>query len=182
MYLDCTLKLKYTLLCNGAFMKIWGTALLYITLCLFMTNVNAVSTLLINYEQLLKAVEKGDDVKAIIRLDRCQISDPDIRNQIAQNIDGASTRLNFTNYLHYKPRINGQLRDTIETSVTNFVEDSTGGIWTVHSHLNVFEDNTAILHFNLFDPVQHKSRYVVDWLCDISDGKDEDGLFLYNNP
>jgi hypothetical protein len=145
-------------------------------------NIDTNNSLLTNFDQLVKAVENGDDVKAIIHLDRCQITDPSIQNQLAQYLLGASTRLNFTRYLHYSARIDGQLRDTVTTNMTNAVEQPTPGLfWSIFARLNVYDDNTATLDVDYFDPVSHKSFLVVEWLCDISNGKDTRGLVLIDS-
>ncbi|MDF1929811.1 hypothetical protein PGH45_06690 [Legionella pneumophila] len=57
-------------------MKKWNPFLLLIYLSLFLGPAHAVTSLLTNFTQLVRAVERGDDVKAIIRLDRCQITIP----------------------------------------------------------------------------------------------------------
>ena len=160
--------------------RIW--VVLMLSLSLITSTVYALNTLLINYRQLVRAVETGTDVRAIIHLDRCLLTDRALQTELVQYLDGSSTRFNFTKYLHYNTRINGQLRNTVTTSMTTFVEQPAGELWTLHGRLNVFEDNTATLHFNYYDPAHQKQQYVLDWLCDISNGRDDKGLFLYNAP
>lgn len=160
-------------------MKVWHSVLASFS-CLCMSAAQAVPALLLNFNQLVRAVEQGDDVKAIVHFELCQISDPALLSQIAQNIDGASTRFNFVNYLHYNVRINGQLRDTVVTSINQPFEHSAGEFWNVFGRLTVLDDNTALVHINVVDPLHHKSQFAADWLCDISNGRDENGLYLYN--
>lgn len=163
-------------------MKKWNSFLLLLYLSLFTGYANAVTSLLTNFEQLVRAVERADDVKAILRLDRCQITDTALQSQLVQNLDGASTRLNFTEYLHFRSRINGQLRDTVTTVTSKIFEYTPGVFLSVSSRLNVFEDNTATFHVNFYNPLLGSSILIIDWLCDISNGNDENGLFLYNSP
>ncbi|KGP62551.1 hypothetical protein EP47_11155 [Legionella norrlandica] len=163
-------------------MRKWNSFLLLFFLSLFVNPVNAVTSLLTNFAQLVKAVEGGDDVKAIIRLDRCQITDPALQGQLAQNLDGASTRFNFTEYLHFRTRINDQLREVVTTVSSKIFEHTPGVFLSVSSRLNVFEDNTATLRVNFYNPILGSSVLIIDWLCDISNGNDENGLFLYNSP
>ncbi|HCU5991888.1 TPA: hypothetical protein ACK8SK_002751 [Legionella pneumophila] len=169
-------------------MKKWNSFLLLIYLFLITGYAHAITSLLTNnslltnFAQLVKAVEQGNDVKAIIRLDRCRITDPALQSQLIQNLDGASTRFNFTEYLHFRTRINDQLRDTVTTVSSKIFEYSPGVFLSVSSRLNVFEDNTATLRVNFYNPALGTSVLIIDWLCDISNGNDENGLFLYNSP
>ncbi|HAT8860167.1 TPA: hypothetical protein JBE16_13870 [Legionella pneumophila subsp. pneumophila] len=169
-------------------MKKWNSFLLLIYLSLFIDHAHAITSLLANnslltnFTQLVRAVERGDDVKAIIRLDRCQITDPTLQTQLVQNLDGASTRFNFTEYLHFRTRINDQLRDTVTTVSNKIFEYSPGVFLSASGRLNVFEDNTATLRVNFYNPALGTSLLIIDWLCDISNGNDENGLFLYNSP
>lgn len=162
-------------------MKRFNIVMIALLTCLFMTSANAIPRLILTFDQLVKAVEVGDDVKAIIHLDRCQITDPKVQSQISQNIDGASTRMNFTKYLHFKGKVNGQLKDTVTTTSESVVEQSTGIFWTIYGRLSVFDDNTATFHIDYYDTPDKKSQLVVDWDCEISNGKDLNGLYLYDN-
>lgn len=159
----------------------WRLAAALFLMGLWMTNANAITNLLTTYSQLVKALEAGDDVKAIIHLDKCQISDPAIQIQLAQNLDGASTRINFTQFLHDKIRVNGQLKDTVITSTNTVIERSSGVFLTAFGRLSMYDDNTGVFHIDFFDPKVHKSQLVVDWLCDISNGNDDHGLFLFDS-
>ncbi|KTD31248.1 hypothetical protein Lmor_2745 [Legionella moravica] len=166
-------------------MKTWTGSVSVIVLCLIINNAYADFTtnnaLIVNFTELVKAVESGNDVKAIIHLDRCQITDPTTQSQLAQNLIGASTRFNFTQYLHYNVRVNGQLKDTVTTTMTSSVELPVPGVfWSVFGRLSVFDDDTATLYVDYFDPLHHQSHLVVEWRCDISNGKDTNGLVLIN--
>ncbi|MDF1929810.1 hypothetical protein PGH45_06685 [Legionella pneumophila] len=107
---------------------------------------------------------------------------PSLQTQLVQNLDGASTRFNFTEYLHFRTRINDQLRDTVTTVSNKIFEYSPGVFLSASGRLNVFEDNTATLRVNFYNPALGTSVLIIDWLCDISNGNDENGLFLYNSP
>lgn len=166
-------------------MRIWKPTLLGVLLSLSVTCANAIKTILVNYVELVKAVETADDVKAIIYFDHCEITDQAIQNQITKTLAGATTRFNFTKYLHYNAVINGQLNDTVTTSMISRIEQPTGELWIIFGRLSVFDDNTAILHVNYYDPIRHKKQLGVDWLCGISKGIDNEnnkGLVLYDNP
>ncbi|BCA94534.1 hypothetical protein TUM19329_08950 [Legionella antarctica] len=168
-------------------MRIWQSIIMGLVLSLSINNANALGTILTNFIQLVRAVENGDDVKAIIRFDNCDLRDEffssQFQGQIRRRLEGASTRFNFTKYFHSKERINEQLRDTVTTSMTNHIDLplGTGELWTVFGRLSVFDDNTANLHVGLFDP-QHKNRLNIEWDCDISNGRDDNGLVLFDFP
>jgi len=159
----------------------WSSAARMVYVILFISNANASTTQILNFPQLVRAVESGDNVKAIIHFDNCQLLDSSLQSLLAQNLDEASTRFNFTTYVHYKVKINGQLKDTVTTSMRGFAEQSTTGqLLTLFGRLSVYDDNTALLHVSYYDPVSHSKKWVVEWSCDISNGRDDNGLVLFN--
>ncbi len=167
-------------------MKVWIDLVSILLLSLVINSANATinlgSPIITNFVQLVRAVESGDDVKAIVHLDRCQITDPAIQAQLTPLIISASTRFNFTQYFHYNGRFDGQQKDTVTTTMSSLVEQSTPGLfWKVFARLSVFDDNTANLHVDYYDPIHHKSQMVVEWLCDISNGRDANGLILIDS-
>lgn len=168
-------------------MGIWKSMAIGVLLSLSINNANALATIIINFPQLVRAVENGDDVKAIIHFDNCDFIEGSLssqfQGQIRRTLEGASTRFNFTQYFHGKERINEQLKDTVTTSMIVHVEQpfAAGELWTVFGRLSVFDDNTATLHINLFDP-HHKNQLALDWLCNISNGRDDNGLVLFDFP
>ncbi len=183
-----TEKLIISLVMNqGGYMRIWQSILTGLLFSLSINNANALATILINFPQLVRAVENGDDVKAIIHFDNCDLKDEffssPFQGEVRRRLEGASTRFNFTKYFHAKERINEQLKDTVTTSMISHIDLplGTSELWTVFGRLSVFDDNTAILHINLFDP-QHKNRLNIEWECDISNGRDDNGLVLFDYP
>lgn len=143
---------------------------------------NALNNYLTNFRQLVQAVESGDDVRAIVHFDNCLVTEPANQTEVTRKFSGATTRFNFTRYFHAKETINDQIIDTVTTSMSIkiFLAHSSGKSLLLSSRLSVFEDNTATIHMNFFDPVLHKSILVVDWLCDISNGQDDNGLVLFD--
>ncbi len=161
-------------------MRIWQSIVMAGLLLLLLNNANALATNIVNFPQLVQAVENGDDVRAIIHFDNCLVTQPALQTQIMRRLEGATTRFNFTHYFHAKESVNNQLVDTVTTSMKIFIERSSGEVLTLSGRLSVFEDNTATLHVDFFDPILHKQQLVVDWLCNISNGQDQNGLVLFN--
>ncbi|WP_298622427.1 hypothetical protein [uncultured Legionella sp.] len=171
-------------------MKAWINAVSVLLLLLIVNSANAISlsgVYITNFAQLVSALNNGEDVRAIIHLERCLIinsTDSTIQEQINSSISGVSTRFDFNKFLHYTSRIDGRTRDTVTTSMTTLVEQSTPGVfWKVFARLSVFgdESNTGNLRIDYFDPVSHKSQLVVEWRCDISNGNDNNGLVLIDD-
>ncbi|CEG58447.1 hypothetical protein [Legionella fallonii] len=161
-------------------MRIWQSIVAAALSLLLLTNANALTTNIINFPQLVQAVENGDDVRAIIHFDNCLVTEPAIQTQVMRRLEGATTRFNFTHYFHAKDSINNQFIDTVTTSMKISIEHPSGEFLTLTGRLSVFEDNTATLHVDFFDPILKKQRLVVDWLCNISNGQDNNGLVLFN--
>lgn len=160
-------------------MKIWRS-IVGALLLLSLNQANAAGTNIINFSQLVQAVENGNEVRAIIHFDNCLVTEPAIRTQVTRRLDGATTRFNFTHYFHAQETINERLIDTVTTSMKIFIERPTGESLILSGRLSVFEDNTATLHMNFLDPILHKQLLVVDWTCNISNGQDDNGLVLFD--
>lgn len=133
-----------------------------------------------NFIQLVRAIEGGDDVRAIIHFDNCQVTGPELPAQVRRRLDGATTRFNFTHFFHGKEEVNNDLIDTVTTSTKIFIERPSGERLTFSGRLSVFEDNTATLHVDFFDPIHHLHQLEVNWFCNISNGEDNNGLVLFN--
>ncbi|MDR3502622.1 MAG: hypothetical protein P4L79_08570 [Legionella sp.] len=161
-------------------MRIWRSVIVGVLLLLSLNQANAAGTNLINFSQLVQAVENGDEVRAIIHFDNCLVTEPAIKTRVMRRLDGATTRFNFTHFFHAKENINEQIIDTVTTSMKIFIERPTGELITLSGRLSVFEDNTATLHLDFFDLILHKQQLVVDWTCTISNGQDDNGLVLFN--
>ncbi|QMT59445.1 hypothetical protein [Legionella sp. PC997] len=169
-------------------MRIWQSRRVGILLLLFLGQANAQTIVtpltptnnITNYLQLVAAVESGNDVRAIIHFDNCEVKGPELQAQIRKQLDGATTRFNFTQFFHGKKNVNDHLMDTVTTSMKIFIESSSGEFLTLSGRLSIFEDNTATLHVDFFDPILHKQKLVVDWFCAISNGEDNNGLVLFN--
>lgn len=134
-----------------------------------------------NYADLVRSLETGNDVKAIVHYDQCLLNDSNFQRQYAQFIDGASSRINLTEFNHYKFLDNDQVKDNIEA-----VDDFDGfaavnNIIIPNATLRIFEDDTAKLYFNVND-LQGNQLYSLIWTCEITNGRDEKGLALFVEP
>lgn len=145
------------------------------------TQVHALTSMIVSYEQLVRSLEMGDDIKAIVRFDRCNLMDLSLQQELVPYLDGSSTRFNFNQYLHYKTRFNGQLRDTVTTTITTYVDKDNGQLWTLTGRLNIYDDNTATIHVDYYDPAHNQNQFAVDWRCDLSNGRDGYGIYLFND-
>ncbi|WP_058534513.1 hypothetical protein [Legionella saoudiensis] len=161
-------------------MKIWRIIIVNVLLLLSLNQVNAASTNITSFSDLVQAVESGNEVRAIIHFDNCLVTEPSIRTQVTRRLNGATTGFNFTHYFHAQETINQRLIDTVTTPIKFFIERPTGESLILSGRLNVFEDNTATLHLSFFDPILQKEQLVVDWTCTISNGQDNNGLVLFD--
>lgn len=144
------------------------------------TSQAAAPTLLTNFQQLVNALEQGMDVKAIIYLERCQLNTHATVKLADGNLKGSSTRFNFSSYLHDKVRFHGKLMDSVTTSATAFNEYLTERFLQNYSRLRIFENNSARLYIASYDPVTYEKKLSVDWMCQISNGQDNNAIMLFN--
>ncbi|CAM4422756.1 MAG: hypothetical protein LEGION0403_FIIPPAGN_02172 [Legionella sp.] len=64
-------------------MKIWRS-IVGALLLLSLNQANAAGTNIINFSQLVQAVENGNEVRAIIHFDNCLVTEPAIRTQVTR--------------------------------------------------------------------------------------------------
>ncbi|HHT0593244.1 TPA: hypothetical protein ACTXXA_002015 [Legionella anisa] len=163
-------------------MKIWQSVVAATFLLFPLSHAHAIAFTnnITDFPQLVQAVESGNDVRAIIHFDDCDVTGPELSAQAKRRLNGATTRFNFTQFFHGKEEIDDNLIDTVTTSMKIFIKKPSGEFVTFSGRLSVFEDNTATLHVDFFDPVLKKQKFVVDWFCRISNGHDSNGLVLFN--
>lgn len=169
-------------------MRIWQSSVVASLLMLSLSQADAQTNTIpltptnniTDFSQLVAAVESGNDVRAIIHFDNCEVTGSKPQDQIRKKLDGATTRFNFTQYFHGKENVNDRLTDTVTTSMKIFIQSSSGEFLTLSGRLSVFEDNTATLHLDFLDPILPQQKLVVDWSCAISNGEDNNGLVLFN--
>ena len=91
-----------------------------------------------SFGHLLSALRAGDDVRAIISLDKCQkLANSTDTNQ--EDLTGVIVRMNFSIFNHYKvPDNNNQLRNTIATSYSTLTEHRDFGPVQGYARLRVF--------------------------------------------
>jgi hypothetical protein len=128
-----------------------------------------------NYTDLVTAVESGQDVRAIVRFDRCIAKQ---RTDTSHYI-GASTRINFDRYSHYKVKVGNELKDAVATSMTMMIEHPNGEFLYDYGRLRIYGDNTADFHAAYHDPVTNKLTYSMDWVCPVTDNAAQSGVVLF---
>ncbi len=127
-------------------------------------HANPYATNIINFPQLVQAVENGFDVRAIVYFNRCLLTSSDHEDDI-NRFENSSAGFKFTHFFHAKDNLNERSMDSVSTYRKTIIESPTGELLTSLSRLSVFEDNTARLRVIVFDPVLNKKRWSVDWIC-----------------
>lgn len=140
-------------------------------LFILFNSANAYINNIINFPQLVQAVESGYNVRAVIFFNRCVVTNPDLQEKILTQLDGASAGFNFKTFFHSRENANDRFVDSVSTSRRILVESPSGKFLTLFSRLSVFEDNTAILHAVFFDAFLHTKIGTIDWLCNINTGR-----------
>lgn len=157
-------------------MKIFSAACLFIT---SMMPAYAVDMMITSYAQLVKLLETGNEIVAIIHLDRCQMSDSSLQAQLVPYLDGASTRFNFSHYLHYKAKISDQIKDTVVTAFSTTIEQPSQVLMSLNNKLALYDDNTAVLSVQYSETLTPSIKGRMEWSCNFSNGRDANGLVLY---
>lgn len=159
--------------------------MLYATVAsaLLLTNANASPRLLGSYEQLLQAVKQGDNVAAIITIDKCAIkTKPGQKAALINNSTlGITTRINFSIFSHYKVLENGQERYAVTSSNAMLVDHRAFGPVFSYGRIRVYDDNTAEIHTAFLDPKTYETKGSIDFTCAINNGTNEAGAIkLYD--
>lgn len=136
-----------------------------------------------NFNQLVQAVEQGDNVEAIVHIGGNQCVPQTVNNTIQakkfSNEAQGVTRINFDVFSHYKVTLpDNSVKDTVATSFTMHIEHPGLGLLEDYGRLRVFADGTAEFHAAYYDPVSNQKKIEMNWLCHY--GQPNDGLVLFD--
>jgi len=133
------------------------------------------SQILINYSELLNALKNGNQVRAIIQLEKCSSS---LKYKETNDAIGG---MNFTVFNKYKLQVdNSTKRDVIATSINMLVKSSRYGFVNNYVRLHIFEDNSVEILSEFLDPKNYSSIKQTTFSCQLSNGKDKNAVILYN--
>jgi len=135
------------------------------------------SRMLDNYDALRQAVEKGDDVVAIVHLDQCKAEG--VKGKMSDSTVNPSTRVNFNLFSHYSVNTDQGAKETIATSTTILTEHRTFGPVYAYARLRVFQDNTVEFHTAYYDPKTYEQKSMVNYKCFVVNSP-ETGVVLYD--
>jgi hypothetical protein len=132
------------------------------------------SRLLTNYPDLLSAVSQGDTVRAVIYMNKCSIktNSTDPNDVIAG--------MNFTIFNKYQISVGGKQKNMIATSTNMLIEHSVLGTIYNYVRVRVFDDNTAEVYSEYLDPISYTQKGVMTANCLVSNGHDQNGIWLYD--
>ena len=127
-----------------------------------------------NYPQLLKAINQGDSIRAIMFINKCSIT------HATSDSNDVIAGMNFTTFNKYQVEKGNQKINTIATSINMLVED--GKLGTVYNYvrLRIFEDNSAEILSEYLDPTTYKQLGSISANCTISNDHDKNGIVLYD--
>lgn len=149
-------------------------------LTLLITTAHASPSTLTTYDQLLQALHQGENVRAIINLDKC--TNKSKTKTAAENPDvtGAFTRMDFKLFSYYKIPVDKQtMRYTIATSYSTLTEHRTLGLVYGYARLRVFDDGSAEFHVANYDPKTFEQKAEMNFICHLSNGVEDNGVALY---
>lgn len=133
------------------------------------------------YADLLHVLRQGDDVRAIIYIEQCEMQN--IINKTAlslREIINYEININFTIFSHYKIIDNGHERSVIGTANSAFVAKDTLGPVYVYLDLRVFNDNTSEFYIKYFAAKSYEQIFSLKLLCPIGSKKNQNGVVLFD--
>jgi hypothetical protein len=131
--------------------------------------------LITNYSDLLIALSQGDEVRAIIAVNKCTPASDN-----SKDFNDTYGSLNFTNFNKYQLQVNGQSKDVIATSINMLVKnDQLGSVYN-YVRLRVFQDGSAELFSQFLNPVTYAQLQSGSFNCHLSNGQDQNAVALYD--
>lgn len=161
-------------------MKIKTLMAVLIGLVCCMSSVNALSNTktLDNFNELLQALDSGNQVRAVIHFDKCKL---ETGTEIVSEI---SFGFNYDWYNHYYLPINAQnTKEVIATSKNIFSVATLNNLGSINNYLrlHVFKDNTARVFGAVIDPKTYEQKITASFLCSVSNNQDQAGVMLYTS-
>ncbi|MFZ2314609.1 MAG: VirK family protein [Gammaproteobacteria bacterium] len=120
---------------------------------------------LTSYEQLRLALRAGDQVIAVVDVDKCVASHP-----TETKLPGAAAGFNFDVFDNYKVQTNYKAQMTIATAFTHVTQHSKFGFVQDYVRLRIFEDNSAEIMSAYLNPQTFVPYYTVSYACQVGEG------------
>lgn len=152
----------------------WNAFIFIIIFSISSTVYSAQHKPIIHYTDLLTSLSQGNNVRAIITLNKCTLSgslNADINDNIAS--------MNFNNFNQYQIQMDGKIKNVIATSNTMLVQHHQFGMIFHYARLRLFSDDSAELYGQFLDPKTYSPLGEVMYHCRISHGDDHNGVELY---
>ena len=144
-------------------------------ICLLLNSSTQAGVMTGGYDQLVKALEQGDDIKALVHMEKCQLKNaPPNQPKMAYP---AETMFNFSVFSHYVLN-ETPARYTVATSNSMMLEHEQFGMVRAYGRLRIFEDNQAELHTAYYDPRTYEKKLGMDFVCSLSKGHDNNAVVL----
>ena len=127
------------------------------------------------YDQLVKALQQGDDIRAIVHIEKCTP-----KNAAAAKYGSAyaaETNFPFTLFSHYVLN-ESPARYTVATSNSVMLEHHLLGLVQAYGRLRIFENNQAELHTAYFDPKTYEKKISMDFDCTVSTKNADQAIVL----
>lgn len=149
---------------------------------LFALPTYAATKLIVNYNQLVEDLRQGENIHAIISLDKCQPVTQTKSLKDNPDTSGGFTRINFDIFSFYKVQVDDQhQRYAVATSYTILTDHRVFGPVYGYARLRIFDDNTAEFHLAHYDPKTFVLKAEMNFNCRISNGNDQNGVALYES-
>lgn len=137
---------------------------------LLATPLFAASKIITDYVQLVEALRQGDNVHAIIELDKCKLQSNSL-SAASPDLTGGMTRINFDIFSYYQVEApGGKLRYAVATSISTLTEHRQFGVVQGYARLRIFDDGLAELHLAHFDPKTYEQKSNINYVCALSHG------------
>ena len=136
--------------------------------------VAAQHVVLTNYNEIMTALTQGDEVRAIMKLDKCS---GDSNSAAVRGVVGG---MSFTNFNKHHLIVAGEEKNVIATSINILIQHSVKGHVNNYVRLRLFEDNTVEIFSEMLEPKTYNQLSAATFHCKLSDGNDQNGVVLYD--
>jgi hypothetical protein len=146
----------------------------FLLLLNLLSSAFAAPKLISNYQDLVSNLSKGDEVRAIFLINKCTT------DQKTANDNNIIAGMNFTQFNKYSIQANNESKNIVATSFSMMTEHSRYGLTYNYIRLRVFEDNSAEILSEYFDPKDFSRLGLIVFNCQLSQEPSQEGVTLYD--
>lgn len=132
-----------------------------------------------DFESLMEILKRGEEVRAVIHYEKCQLISEDEIQDYAPNAIGG---MEISTFEYFAPMSIGNKKAFVVTSTSHLIANPIGkGYVYNYVKIKISEDNKVKITARYLNSQTHQEVMTENFFTHIADGKNEGGIYLYED-